>query len=302
MSVSATPPSLSSKKQLPAYLQFTAGGIAGVTEILAMYPLDVVKTRFQLQVGTGGVDGYSSTLDCFSKMIRKEGISALYRGILAPVLVEAPKRATKFGANEFYGRLFMKTFSLSQITQPLTVLSGVCAGITEAFLIVSFELVKIQMQDRRNSLLYKRMSDVVTKIYLSEGFSGLSRGLEATTWRHAVWNGVYFGSIHYIKKIMPASDRSEILNRFVAGSIGGFMATTINCPFDVVKSRIQGRGIGEPVKYNWTLPAIRTIAVEEGTKALYKGYVPKVLRLGPGGGILLVVYEGVTEWMKMHLI
>lgn len=36
-----------------------------------------------------------------------------------------------------------------------------------------------------------------------------------------------------------------------------------------------------------------TVAKEEGFAALYKGFLPKVLRLGPGGGILLVVYTGV---------
>ena len=34
-----------------------------------------------------------------------------------------------------------------------------------------------------------------------------------------------------------------------------------------------------------------TIFREEGAKALYKGFVPKVLRLAPGGGVLLLVVE-----------
>ncbi|KAG5456896.1 MAG: hypothetical protein BJ554DRAFT_3229 [Olpidium bornovanus] len=37
-----------------------------------MYPLDVVKTRFQLQV-TGEANGYSSIVDCFRKIIKTEG-------------------------------------------------------------------------------------------------------------------------------------------------------------------------------------------------------------------------------------
>lgn len=36
-------------------------------------------------------------------------------------------------------------------------------------------------------------------------------------------------------------------------------------------------------------------------RALYKGFVPKVLRLGPGGGVLLVVFEAVSSWMKGFL-
>ena len=80
----------------------------------------------------------------------------------------------------------------------------------------------------------------------------------------------------------------------------------------VVKSRIQGaeKLPGVIPKYNWTYPAyasflpislgmvvtgfpyrLITIFREEGPKALYKGFVPKVLRLAPGGGVLLLVVE-----------
>lgn len=34
-----------------------------------------------------------------------------------------------------------------------------------------------------------------------------------------------------------------------------------------------------------------TIMREEGPAALYKGFLPKVLRLAPGGGVLLLVVE-----------
>lgn len=85
-----------------------------------------------------------------------------------------------------------------------------------------------------------------------------------------------------------------------------------------MKSRIQGaeKGVGGGIpKYNWTYPAygvdfceniklfliwclfllcfprLMTILREEGPAALYKGFVPKVLRLAPGGGVLLLVVE-----------
>ena len=63
--------------------------------------------------------------------------------------------------------------------------------------------------------------------------------------------------------------------------------------FQVVKSRIQGatKAPGVVPKYNWTYPALVTIFREEGPTALYKGFAPKVLRLAPGGGVLLLVVE-----------
>lgn len=81
------------------------------------------------------------------------------------------------------------------------------------------------------------------------------------------------------------------------------MGTMVNTPFDVVKSRIQGatRVPGVVPKYNWTYPALVTIAREEGVRALWKGFVPKVLRLAPGGGVLLLVVEVVSEGFRKLL-
>jgi len=51
-------------------------------------------------------------------------------------------------------------------------------------------------------------------------------------------------------------------------------------------------------KYNWTVPSVLLVAKEEGFSALYKGFIPKVLRLGPGGGILLVVFTTVVDYWR----
>jgi solute carrier family 25 (mitochondrial 2-oxodicarboxylate transporter), member 21 len=97
----------------------------------------------------------------------------------------------------------------------------------------------------------------------------------------------------------------------VAGTLGGTLATTLNTPFDVVKTRVQAYipsypgGIytaPAPLPYRWTLPALGIIVKQEGFSALYKGFLPKVLRLGPGGGILLLVFDQVSHWMRTYLL
>ena len=222
----------------------------------------VVKTRFQLQKGKAE---YSSIFDCFRKIIKTEGVSKLYRGIAAPILVEAPKRATKFAANEQYSKLYMGLTGEKRMTQKLSIATGVSAGITEAFVVVSFELVKIRMQDRANAGKYLNTMDCVKKILLQEGPLAFFKGLESTIWRHAAWNGGYFGVIHGVKSMLPAAKTSheQTLNNFIAGSIGGTFGTMLNTPFDVVKTRIQNQQPGI-YKYNWTLPAVSTIIKEEG--------------------------------------
>ncbi|KAI7869032.1 mitochondrial carrier domain-containing protein [Spinellus fusiger] len=286
-------------KPLPFHYQFLCGAIAGISEIITMYPLDVVKTRAQLSTGAN-----VSIVKAFQQIIKTEGTGALYRGIVPPILVEAPKRATKFATNEQYSALYKKMFGYEKLTQSLSILTGVSAGVTEAVLIVPFELVKIRMQDKSNVGKYTGTIDTLSKVIKTEGLLALYNGLEATVWRHAVWNGGYFGVIFGVRQILPQAKNSQqqLGINFVAGTVGGFIGTLANTPFDVVKTRIQGHHGQGPKKYNWTLPSIGIVAREEGIKALYKGFVPKVLRLGPGGGILLVVFETVSGFIRRTLI
>lgn len=296
---------MSTEKPLPFIYQFAAGAIAGVSEILVMYPLDVVKTRMQLQSGTAtGEEAYKNMLDCFTKIIRNEGASRLYRGITAPILMEAPKRATKFAANDSWGEFYRNLFGVEKTTQPLAVLTGATAGATESFVVVPFELVKIRLQDKAQAHKYNGMIDVVTKIVKQEGPLALYNGLEATLWRHILWNAGYFGCIFQVRAQMPAPEpgnkRQKVTNDLIAGAIGGTAGTILNTPMDVVKSRIQNspKVAGSVPKYNWAWGACATVAREEGFGALYKGFLPKVLRLGPGGGILLVVFTGVMDFFR----
>lgn len=99
------------------------------------------------------------------------------------------------------------------------------------------------------------------------------------------------------------SKSQELTNNFISGSIGGGVGTAINTPFDVVKSRIQSTSTppGVVPKYNWTFPSIATVAREEGLGALYKGFAPKVLRLAPGGGVMLLVVEVVLTQFRNFL-
>lgn len=86
---------------------------AGFVEVCIMHPLDLIKTRFQVQRGPDDPLRYKGLADCFVKIYRNEGLEFLlkkisssvfalflrflsfYKGILPPILAETPKRATK---------------------------------------------------------------------------------------------------------------------------------------------------------------------------------------------------------------
>ncbi|KAF7323618.1 ODC2-mitochondrial 2-oxodicarboxylate carrier [Mycena kentingensis (nom. inval.)] len=230
----------------------------------------------------------------------EEGGQIVCRLILLPHESESRNNSA---ANDFWGKTYLAYSGESKMTPTLSILTGCSAGATESFVVVPFELVKIKLQDKSST--FDGPMHVVRHIIKSDGLLGLYAGMESTFWRHVWWNGGYFGCIFQVRAMLPKPEtpQATLFNNFVSGAIGGFAGTVLNTPFDVVKSRIQGaaRVPGVKPKYNWTYPALVTIFREEGAGALYKGFVPKVLRLAPGGGVLLLVVEGVLGMFRTML-
>jgi len=279
---------------LPFHKQVFAGGSAGVCEILIMYPTDVIKTRAQLSKASLSMAGAARSI------IKTEGFGTFYRGIASPILAEAPKRAVKFSANEQF-KVSLKN-EKGELPWNRAFVAGALAGSTETVINCPFEVVKVRMQAKENKGLYKSTLDCASKLLKQEGFIGLYRGAEPQLWRNAVWNGIYFGIIGTVRQMMPvppgASHGKKMFTDFVTGAVGGGIATTFNTPFDVVKSRMQNQLPGQVRKYNWSLPSLSLIYQEEGFRALFKGYGPRMVRLGPGGGIMLVAFEKVSDWIR----
>jgi solute carrier family 25 2-oxodicarboxylate transporter 21 len=212
-------------------------------------------------------------------------------------------RAIKFSANDSFAPFYQRIFSAPTLTQPLAILTGASAGATESLVVVPFELLKIRLQDKTSASRYTGLLDCLVKVVRHEGLLALYNGFEATLWRHIVWNAGYFGCIFQVRAQLPSPTtspnpvRQKTMNDLAAGFVGGVVGTTFNTPLDVVKSRIQSvaKVAGVKQKYAWAWPSLLVVAREEGFQALYKGYVAKILRFGPGGGVLLVVYSAVLD-------
>eukprot|EP01125_Pyxidicula_operculata_P008334 TRINITY_DN2807_c0_g1_i1.p1 TRINITY_DN2807_c0_g1~~TRINITY_DN2807_c0_g1_i1.p1 ORF type:complete len:219 (+),score=32.69 TRINITY_DN2807_c0_g1_i1:439-1095(+) len=209
-------------------------------------------------------------------------------------MVEPIKRSTKFAANEQYRKLIIGD---GPNTKTKSIICGVLAGITEATIISPFELVKIRLQAKNRVGYYKNSWDCASKILRDEGLAGFTRGLSSAVQRNAIWNGSYFGTINTLKMSLPkpqTQSQTTLLN-FVAGTLGGILACAFNTPWDVVCSRVRNVLPGEVSPYKYTISSMSHIVKNEGVSALWKGYLTKVLRLGPGGGIMLVVFDLVVK-------
>ncbi|XP_078089307.1 mitochondrial 2-oxodicarboxylate carrier [Mustelus asterias] len=283
--------------------QTVAGGSAGLVEICLMHPLDVVKTRFQIQRGKGDATSYKSLGHCFRTIFHQEGILGFYKGILPPIIAETPKRAVKFLTFEQYTKI------LSYASLPSAVVftvAGLGSGLTEAVVVNPFEVVKVSLQAQRNSFSEQPSTFAYAREiirYQGFGLRGLNKGLTATLGRHGVFNMIYFGFYFNVKNIIPVNEdpAMEFLRKLAIGLLSGTIASCVNIPFDVAKSRIQGPqpkpGV---IKYRTCFSTIKTIYREEGFFALYKGLVPKIMRLGPGGAVMLLVYEYSFAWLQKN--
>jgi len=286
-----------------AAIQLTAGGSAGCVEVLLMHPLDLIKTRFQLQGNAvpGDPGHYTGVRDCFGKMYRQEGIRSFWKGILPPVLVETPKRAWKFFTFEQFQKVFR--FGSDKSTALTYSLAGLGAGVTEAIMVNPFEVVKVRLQSNR-AIQSEAPStwSVARQLVAEDGLARglLGKGITATMARNGYFNMVYFGFYHTVKNWLPVNQdsRLEFLRKVLIGLTAGTLGCCVNIPFDVAKSRIQGpQPVPGEVKYRGTARAIATVYREEGFLALYKGIVPKIMRLGPGGAIMLLVYESMHDYL-----
>ncbi|XP_050299337.1 mitochondrial 2-oxodicarboxylate carrier [Anthonomus grandis grandis] len=286
-------------------IQIGSGGSAGFVEVCIMHPLDLVKTRLQIQQGKSFLKSdpkhYTGVFDCLQKMYKQEGITSYWKGIIPPILAETPKRAVKFFTFEQYKQFFL--FG-SPTPTPLTfALAGFGAGVTEGILVNPFEVVKVTLQSNRGIGKDRPSTWLVTKDIFSKygfGSQGLFKGVSATVWRNGIFNMVYFGFYHSVKGWSPESKDPllEFLRKVSIGFTSGVLGSCFNIPFDVAKSRIQGpQPVPNQIKYRTTFSSIAVIYKEEGFLALYKGLLPKVMRLGPGGAIMLVVYDYMHEFL-----
>ncbi|XP_065347359.1 mitochondrial 2-oxodicarboxylate carrier [Cloeon dipterum] len=281
-----------------AAMQIAAGGSAGFVEVCLMHPLDLVKTRLQLQTRGASLDPqfYNGVVDCLKKMYRHESFLSYWKGVVPPILAETPKRAVKFFTFEQYKKVFL--FGSPTPTPVTFSLAGLSAGITEAILVNPFEVVKVSLQANKGKA--PSTWSMTRQIVRENGLWGFNKGMTATIARNGAFNMVYFGFYHSAKNYLPESQDPalEFFRKLLLGFVSGTMASCFNIPFDVAKSRIQGPQPASGIKYRSTVATMRIVVAEEGWRALYKGLVPKVMRLGPGGAVMLLVYEHAYAYLQ----
>lgn len=282
-----------------------AGSFGGVMEACFLQPIDVIKTRLQLDK----VGNYKGIRHCGNVIIKEEGVRALWKGLTPFATHLTLKYALRMGTNAvFQSALRDKD---GKLTNSSRMLAGFGAGVTEALVIVTpFEVVKIKLQQQRgmalDQLKYRGTFHCASTILKEQGPRGLWAGATPTIMRNGTNQMCLFAMKNNCDKWLW--DKHEGDGRILAphqSMASGFLAATVGPvatgPFDVAKTRMMAQEKGAGTQYSGFFNCIATVAKEEGMFALYKGLLPRLMRIPPGQAITWAVADqiiGVYE--KMH--
>lgn len=252
---------------------FVNGLISGSVGALAVYPIDVVKTRMQNQNKSLN-KLYKNGFDCWYTLWKQGRFSMFYKGCIPQMIGVAPEKAVKLFAYSHVTKNHEDEFLWH-------VLGGVVAGTSQVAITSPYEMIKINLQ-MNNRIDYKSLMS----------FKKLYTGASACLLRDVPFSAIYFPAYWYLKQ-------EHGLHPFIAGTMAGVPAAYLCTPADVVKTRLQTLRAeqGSLSLYK----TIKHLYEQEGFMAFWKGGLWRVLRSSPQFGITLVIYEELNQlesWLK----
>ncbi|XP_042896208.2 calcium-binding mitochondrial carrier protein Aralar1 isoform X1 [Parasteatoda tepidariorum] len=256
---------------LESAYRFTLGSIAGAAGATVVYPIDLVKTRMQNQ-RTGSYIGelmYRNSFDCAKKVIRHEGFTGLYRGLIPQLVGVCPEKAIKLTMNDLVRDKF--TNSKGEIPLWGEILAGGCAGASQVMFTNPLEIVKIRLQVAGEIAAVGRKVRALS-VMKDLGITGLYKGARACFLRDIPFSAIYFPVYAHTKlKFADADGHNGAGSLLLSACIAGVPAAYLVTPADVIKTRLQVAAREGQTTYTGVLDACRKIWKEEGGAAFWKG-------------------------------
>lgn len=260
------------------------------------YPLDLTKTRLQIQGEATAVTGaikklkYRGMLATASGIIREEGALKLWQGVTPALyrhIVYSGVRIVTYDNLRKKLRNGNNDFALWQ-----SALAGVGAGGLAQWLASPADLVKvhIQMEGKRRLLgLEPRVhgaAHAFREIVSRGGIAGLWKGSVPNVQRAALVNLGDLTTYDTVKRfVMKKSGLPDChLVHIISSICAGLVAATMGSPADVVKTRVMNQPTdinGKGLLYKGSLDCLQQTIGKEGFFALYKGFLPVWIRMAP---------------------
>jgi len=284
------------KVKLSFLEDFGLSGAAAITSKTIAAPIERIKLVVQNQeemIKKGTLEKpFNGVSDCFSYLMKNEGVAAFWRGNMANCVRYFPTQALNFA---FKGKIKAQ-FKLKKEDSAVTKLgkniaSGGLAGALSLCFVYSLDYTRTRLANDLKSTKaggggerqYSGLIDCMKKTYSAEGFAGLYRGFVISCVGIVVYRGFYFGLYDTI--IPNLGEDVGFAVRFGVGYAVTVTAGLLSYPIDTIRRRMMMTS-GEGVKYNGSMDAASQILKAEGFMSFMKGAGANVLRGMAGAGVL----------------
>lgn len=267
-----------------------AGSCAGIASIVVCYPMDIIRTRLQTTSSTK----FTGAFDAFTKTIKGEGFTGLYKGMASPLAAQALQKSIMFGAYGTAKRWVQKG------TEPLSLfdsfICGAVAGIANTTVASPIELIRnrlmVQYTGKAESK-YKGPVDCMRQIVKADGILGLWKGMWPTLCRDGPGVGTYYAVFEMFRRYKTPEGQSSTFGVLMfSGAMAGIGYWVTAFPQDTIKSIIQTDTTG---RYRGMLHCGMELVKEQGWKRLYRGFSLGIYRGIPGAATTFTTHALVFK-------
>ncbi|KOB72924.1 putative mitochondrial 2-oxoglutarate/malate carrier protein [Operophtera brumata] len=161
--------------------------ISGVLSGVAANPASVVKTRIQAaahpSIAVGRQHIYNGMCDGFVKIYKTEGLRGFFAGVTATCSRLAIGSAAQLTTFSSVKELLLKHDICTNTPFGLAFAASSVSGVMVAIIVCPFDVTTVRLYNQgsasQGALLYTGVLDCLTKIYRTEGFRGLYKGVGA---------------------------------------------------------------------------------------------------------------------------
>ena len=269
-----------------------AGG--GSTAIVSamLNPVDVVKTRRQLEAFRS-----TTAIEIVKSIYREGGVVALWRpGLIASCSREMVYSGCTKGLYP-HVRTMLAGGDAAEPTLPVRVAAASCTGFLGSLGANAFDVVKIrQFATGASDGLGNAMLHVIRTEGLVSGL--LLRGASASAPRGAAIAVGEVTTYDQTKSYLRRHYEDGFGLHVVTSLITGVVATTVAAPFDLLKSRVMASS--NPT--DGFVSVLARLLRHEGPLALFNGWGPTYLRLGPHAILTFPLFEAMRSWLGLEYL
>jgi len=303
---------------------FLAGGLAACGAVTFTNPIELIKTRMQLQgelsKNSNAPKLYKNPFQAFGLIYRKEGIKGLQQGLTCGYYYQLGLNGCRIGLYEpsrYFLTKILKPSSFKEgekVPQNLwiNVPAGFASGAAGAVLASPFFLIKTRMQSYSGAkaassegaqgvgqqTYYKGSADGLLKIYKAEGIVGLFRGVEAAILRTGAGSAAQLPVYNFTKSLLLEYDIVEDNStglHFLSGALAGLGVAIVMNPWDVILTRVYNQ---KGDLYKGPIDCFSKTVRTEGFSALYKGFYAQLFRIWPHSILTLMFMEHCMNAME----